>query len=61
MNNPTIEPLAYSIAEASRVTSISRSRIYELINAGELQSRKVGRRTIIPANSLRALIEGRAA
>jgi hypothetical protein len=29
-----------------------------LIAAGELQIRKVGKRTLIPAYSLRALVEG---
>ena len=54
------EPLAYSIAEACRVSSIGRTRIYALIKEGRLQARKIGKRTIIPAASLRALIEGEA-
>ncbi|NML94729.1 helix-turn-helix domain-containing protein [Novosphingobium olei] len=52
------EPLAYSIAEASRVTTLCKSQIYNLIRAGKLEARKLGRRTLIPARSLRALIEG---
>lgn len=56
-----LAPLAYSINEAARVTSFSRARIYQLINEGRLQSRKIGGRTIVPASSLRALIEGEAA
>ena len=55
-----LQPLAYSIKDASRVSSLSRSRLYELIAAGELQIRKVGKRTLIPVASLRALIEGRS-
>ncbi len=60
MNAPknTIEPLAYSIADACRVTSIGRTRLYILIAEGRLEVRKIGRRTLIPAASLRALIEG---
>lgn len=54
------EPLAYSIADAIRVTSIKRTRLYQLIKEGRLESRKIGNRTIIPAASLRALIEGGA-
>lgn len=59
----TIEaaPLAYSIAEAARVTTLGKTRIYELIREGRLQARKIGKRNIIPAASLRALIEGEAA
>lgn len=57
---PNPEPLAYSVADAVRVSSIGRTRIYALINEGKLQARKVGKRTLIPAASLRALIEGDA-
>ena len=58
--NPKIEPLAYSIADACRVTSIGRTRLYILIAEGRLEVCKIGRRTLIPAASLRALIEGQA-
>lgn len=58
MNNP--EPLAYSIADACRVSSIGRTRLYQLIGEGRLEARKLGRRTLIPASSLRALIAGEA-
>ena len=54
-------PLAYSIADACRVTSIGRTRLYELIGQGRLETRKIGKRTLIPADSLRRLIEGEAA
>ena len=57
---PKIEPLAYSIADACRVTSIGLTRLYILIAEGRLEVRKIGRRTLIPAASLRALIEGQA-
>lgn len=57
---PQPEPLAYSIAEACRVTSIGRTRLYALIAEGRLEARKIGRRTLITASSLRALIEGQA-
>lgn len=54
------EPLAYSVADACRVSSIGRTRLYALINEGRLESRKIGKRTLIPAVSLRRLIEGEA-
>ena len=56
--NDTPEPLAYSVADACRVSSIGRTRLYQLIGEGRLQARKIGKRTLIPAASLRALIEG---
>lgn len=53
-----IEPIAYSVADACRVSSLGRTRLYQLIAEGRLEVRKVGKRTLIPAASLRALIEG---
>ncbi len=51
-----VEPLAYSMKDASRVSALSRSRLYELIAEKKLEVRKVGRRTLIPAESLRRLV-----
>jgi excisionase family DNA binding protein len=61
LRNPSreeLQPLAYSIAQATYVSSIGRTRIYSLIKEGKLQACKIGKRTLIPAASLRALIEG---
>lgn len=55
-----LEPLAYSITEACHVSSIGRTRLYALIKEGRLKTRKIGKRTLIPASSLRDLIEGEA-
>lgn len=60
MSQSEHEPLAYSVKEACRVTSIGRTRLYELIAAGRLHSTRVGGRRIVLADSLRALIEGEA-
>lgn len=56
--NSDLQPLAYSVAEAIRVSSIGKTRLYALIKEGRLEARKIGKRTIIPASSLRALING---
>jgi len=58
INTNKLEPLAYSIADACRVSSIGKTRIYSLIAEGRLEVRKIGKRTLIPAASLRRLIEG---
>jgi excisionase family DNA binding protein len=58
--NRTPEPLAYSISDACRVSSLGRTRLYQLISEGRLEARKIGKRTLIPAASLRALIDGQA-
>ena len=54
------KPLAYSIADTVRVSSIGKTKLYALIKAGRLQARRIGGRTLIPAASLRALIDGEA-
>lgn len=56
--NSSLEPLAYSINEACHVSSLGRTRLYQLIGEGKLDVRKIGKRTLIPAASLRALING---
>lgn len=53
--------LAYTIAETCHASSLSRSKIYELISEGRLAARKIGSRTIIPADSLQKLISGEGA
>ncbi|NIJ09537.1 excisionase family DNA binding protein [Sphingomonas vulcanisoli] len=50
-----IEPLTVRISTAVRITGLSRSRIYELIQSGELDTVKVGRATLIQYQSLKAL------
>lgn len=41
------------IKEACRITGIGRSKLYELIAAGEVQTLKIGTITLIPLQSLR--------
>lgn len=56
-----LEPIGYSINGAVTVSSIKRSKLYELIAAGKIETTKIGKRTIVKADSLRRLIEGGAA
>ena len=49
--------LAYGIDGAADALDISRSRIYELIAAGEIAACKVGKRTIIPTTELAAFLD----
>lgn len=56
----TTSPLAYSIKEACAASSLGRTSIYAHIAAGRLRAIRVGGRTVIPADSLRALLSGDA-
>lgn len=50
--------IGYSIREACRASSLGRTTIYAHIAAGRLRATRVGGRTIIPADALRALVAG---
>jgi excisionase family DNA binding protein len=53
---PTVEQISVSVAQASALTNISRSRIYELIASGRLQARKQGSRTVVLYDGLRQFV-----
>jgi excisionase family DNA binding protein len=55
MHHP--HPLTYSVNDAIAVSSIGRTRLYELIGQGKIETVKVGRRTLIKATSLKRLLE----
>lgn len=54
-----IEPLTVRVSTAVRITGLSRSRIYELIQSGDLDTVKVGRATLVQYESLKALATAR--
>lgn len=51
-----LAPITVRVATAARITSLSRSRIYELIQSGDLETVKVGRATLIKYRSVLALV-----
>jgi excisionase family DNA binding protein len=53
-----MEKLAYSVEEAIEVTTVGRSKLYELMATGQLESVQVGRRRLIPAEALRRFMDG---
>lgn len=55
-----VQKLAYSIREACAVSSLGRTTIYNHIAAGRLRANRVGGRTLISVEALRALIAGEA-
>jgi hypothetical protein len=50
-----IEPLTVRVSTAVRITGLGRSRIYELIQSGDLETIKVGRATLVQYRSLKLL------
>ncbi len=51
-----MEPISTTIAGACQATGLGKSKVYQLINAGELATVKIGRRTLIKTDSLRRLV-----
>jgi excisionase family DNA binding protein len=53
-------PITVRIPEACRLTGIDRSKFYELIAAGEIDTVKVGTITLVPVASLTTFLQRRA-
>ena len=51
------ETLAVKISEAVRTTGIGRTKLYELMNEGQIETIKVGTATLIPVDSLRRFLD----
>jgi excisionase family DNA binding protein len=51
------ERVALSVTDTCKATSLSRSRVYELIESKELPSLKVGGRRLILLRDLEAFLE----
>jgi len=49
-------PLAYDITTAIRISTIGRTKLYELIAEGRLATSKIGNRRVVLADSLHRLI-----
>jgi excisionase family DNA binding protein len=58
-NLPLREPivLAFTISEAVAIAGVGRSSLYKAIAAGHLPARKLGRRTLVMADDLRAWLQ----
>jgi excisionase family DNA binding protein len=51
-----MEVVASPINDTARSLGVCRATIYKLINNGQLQTIKIGRRTLVKADSIRALV-----
>ena len=50
-----MEPILVSIAETAKALSLGHTSVYELINTGELDTRKMGRRRLVTVTSIKRL------
>ncbi len=54
---PRPEPLVYSPKETLALLGCGMTTLYQEIAAGRIEARKMGKKTLIPAESLRAYLE----
>ena len=54
-----VEPITVRIKDACRMTGIGRSKLYELIETGEIETFKVGTMTLIPVASIRRFLSSK--
>ncbi len=52
-----MEAISTTIAGACQASGLGKSKLYELISAGKIDTVKVGRRTLVKVESLRRLLE----
>ncbi len=50
-------PLAHSIPATARLIGVGRTKIYELINSGELRSIHIGNRHLVTDDEVRQLLQ----
>ena len=50
------KPLTVGVRDACRMTGIGRSKLYELIESGDIEVIKIGRMTLISVSELEAFI-----
>jgi excisionase family DNA binding protein len=51
-----LAPLAVRISDATRLTGIGKTKLFELIAEGKLETASIGRRRLILYNSLQRLL-----
>jgi excisionase family DNA binding protein len=54
---PVVEPLLLTPEEAAEALAIGRTKVYELVAAGELESVRIGRSRRVPLEALHRFVE----
>lgn len=57
MSDTKIEPLLLRVDEAAQALALSRTKVYELMASGELESVKLGRSRRVPTAALVDFLE----
>lgn len=52
-----MDPITVTVNDAKRVLGVGHTTLYRLIGEGKLATMKIGRRTLVKTDSIRALVE----
>ncbi len=53
----SVEPICVRVNDAARMIGVGRTKLYELISSGELETIKIGKATRVTTASLHKLVE----
>lgn len=56
ITSPSVEPICVKVNDAARMIGVGRTKLYELIAAGEIEAIKLGKATRITTASLQQLV-----
>lgn len=51
-----MEPMAFSIEQVQKLSGLGRTKLYEILRAGALPAKKLGKRTLILRSDLEAFL-----
>ena len=52
-----MDPVTVTVQGARKALGLGNTKIYELIGEGKLKTVKIGRRTLVKTDSIRALVD----
>ena len=55
-----VEPICVRVNDAARMIGVGRTKLYELISSGKLETVKIGKATRVTTASLYELVRGKA-
>ncbi len=55
-SNNSVTPLLLTVADACKRSALSRSRLYLLLQSGEVRAKKLGKRCLIVTESLDSFV-----
>lgn len=55
----SVEPICVRVNDAARMIGVGRTKLYELISCGELETVKIGKATRVTTSSLHDLVRRR--